>query len=741
MQRPLQFDGRSPDPEVSLMASSSWLRALSSWTRKSSPLRRARPRARLGVETLEDRTVPSTFTYQATGTAPVSLVLTNNNQSIQVRDGNTNAVLASAPLATTTAVQITGAAAATSLTVAEIPPLKTLPISFAGQSGSDTIESVVATKQTFTVTGLNSGTVGNISYSGVNNILGGGGGVTTFKFLPGGSDHALDGNGAGVLDLSAFTLGTTVTLPYNANSGFFPLGFFSAGGPNGAPTTAFIDVQTIIGAKNDTLVGPVKANVWNISGANSGTVDDGITFSNFPNLQGGGVSDSFQFTTNVGNPFAAGIVSGNIAGGGGVATLDYSGYKGSIVVDLPLGFASLVAGSVSNIQNVVGSIGSDILVGTGGNTLIGGSSASLLIAGPTPSILHGLGGEDILVGGTTAYDKNITALNAIMAEWARTGLSSQNDPTGYLARVNHLLHGGGFNRNTVLTRSTFSTNGGHNTLDGGAGLDLFYGFQTLETTDYNPGLGEIFINDATFGHTRIDVNNLSFPPVLDSSQVLSNGFSPYLTLSPGTHTLTQELTNNSVQFTVAADGTVNYDPSLNGVLSGRGTTTLVVNGVTVAVDATALQASVPSLTLDPASAIEPTNAPFTITVLPGPHAFAQPFTNDVVQFTVAADGTISYDASLQGVLTTSGPNMLTIHGVTVTVDATALQASVPSLILDPASVIEPTNAPFTITVLPGPHASPSPSPTTWCSSLSPLMAPSATMRPCKASSPAMAPTP
>jgi hypothetical protein len=890
MQRPLHFDGRFPDLEVSLMASAFWLRALSSWTRKLAPLRRSRPRARLGVETLEDRTVPSTFTYQAVGTTPVSLVLTDNNQSIQVRNGSTNAVLASAPLATTTAVQITGAAAQTSLTVAEDAHLNILPISFAGQSGSDsltitdhtstkgevntldagalalssggqvtwssvatitvngngggntfnvqgtdngasiilntgsgndavnigdsqqtleeflatltingqggtntvtfndqgelqgnpfhstqdtwyaaaqgapasivldhypagvvgrpgyfgvpttvnwqnvqqfvlndpaggsssthlfnpnaltgthltingqtlndTIESVVATKQTFTVTGLNSGTVGNISYSGVNYILGGGNGTTTFKFLPGGYEHALNGNGTAVLDLSAFTPGTPVTLPYNANSGLYPVGSFPASTPNGVQTTGFIAIQTIIGAANDTLIGPAKPNVWNISGPNQGQVDDGVSFSGFPNLQGGGVSDSFQFTSARGATRTVGQLTGSIVGGGGVTTLDYSGHTGNVTVDLPLGVASLVGGGVSGIQNVVGSVGNDILVGNGGNRLTGGAYSSLLIAGPTPSTLVGQGDEDILVGGTTAYDTNLTALQAIMAEWTRTDLS-------YSARVNHLLSGGGKNGSTVLNPSTFSTNGGHNTLNGGAGLDLFYGFQTLETTDYNPGLGEIFINDATFGHTRIDVNNLSVPLVLDNSQVLNNGFTPYLTLSPGTHTLTQEFTNNSVQFTVAADGTVNYDPSLNGVLSGQGTTTLVVNGATITVDATALQADVPYLRLNGVSPVESTSAPFSITVLPGPDLFAQAYTNNSVQFNVLANGTVTYDPSLEGVLTGTGTSTLTIHGVTVTVDATALQADVPYLRLNGVSPSESTSAPFPITVLPGPNS-------------------------------------
>jgi len=64
---------------------------------KANRARRQQRRTLLGVEALEERTVPSTFSYQAIGTTPVSLILTDNNQSVQVRNASTNAVLASAP--------------------------------------------------------------------------------------------------------------------------------------------------------------------------------------------------------------------------------------------------------------------------------------------------------------------------------------------------------------------------------------------------------------------------------------------------------------------------------------------------------------------------------------------------------------------------------------------------------------------------------------------------------------------
>jgi hypothetical protein len=107
-------------------------------------------------------------------------------------------------------------------------------------------------------------------------------------------------------------------------------------------------------------------------------------------------------------------------------------------------------------------------------------------SGPARATLVGGSDQDILVGGTTDYDTRRSALNALMAEWSRTGLP-------YAARVNHLLHGGGLNGAILLNGSTAHSNGGGNTLTGEAGLDLFYGSKAQDNTDWNPGQGEVFV--------------------------------------------------------------------------------------------------------------------------------------------------------------------------------------------------------------------------------------------------------
>jgi hypothetical protein len=342
-----------------------------------------------------------------------------------------------------------------------------------GQTENDILVSGVSAgqQQTFDITGHNAGTVGNIRYSGVYYLIAGGSGLTTFKVHPGGYEDTLNGNSSpSVLDLSAYAQGTTVTVPTYYSDGSHTWGTVSGS------VATWIAIAGVVGNTNDTLIGPDLANIWSLTGPNAGRIG-GLTFSGFANLVGGGQADTFRF-------LQGGRLSGTLNGGGGVDTLDYSAYTGDVTVDLRLDTASLVGGSVSNIRNVVGSRGNDLLVGDGmGNSLTGGSGRNLLIAGSAAGTLQGNTGDDILIGGTTAYDGNLAALDEILSEWTRTDL-------GYSARVNHLLNGGGKNGSFKLNAATVKSNGGRNKLLGGAGTDLFYGNPSTDTTDFNSATEE-----------------------------------------------------------------------------------------------------------------------------------------------------------------------------------------------------------------------------------------------------------
>jgi hypothetical protein len=251
-------------------------------------------------------------------------------------------------------------------------------------------------------------------------------------------------------------------------------------------TAAGTAVTLTGGGGNDTLVGSTASNTWNITGSNAGQLSSAmiagpVSFTAVQGLSGHGGNDTFLFSDGAG-------ITGNLDGGSGKATLDYSAYSSSVIVDLQTGTATGVGGSLANIVNVIGGNGGgpgiyNILVGNGGNTLTGGNGRrNLLIAGASASTLVGGDGDDILIGGTTAYDMNLPSLMAIMNYWSGTS-------DDYATRVGNLLSGTGV---PLLDPTMVTSNGGGNTLTGGPGLNLYYG-NTADTTDFDSNTGEIFV--------------------------------------------------------------------------------------------------------------------------------------------------------------------------------------------------------------------------------------------------------
>jgi hypothetical protein len=300
--------------------------------------------------------------------------------------------------------------------------------------------------------------------------LTGGAGADAFIFQSGGRlTGSIDGGtGRNTLDYSAATADVTINLQMSTATG--------VGG-------TFADIQNVTGGSgNNTLVGADAANTWNLTGTNTGvTGTSTVAFTAFQNLIGGAAGNTFIFSNGAG-------ISGNLDGGGGGSSLDYSAYRTSVIVDLQTATATGVGGSIASIQNIIGGNGGgvgvyNILVGNGGNTLTGGNGRrNLLIAGSSASTLMGGDDDDILIGGTTAYDRDVAALMAIMDYWS----GAADD---YATRVGTLFAGNGV---PLLDSTTVTSNGGGNTLTGGPGLNLYYG-NTADTTDFDPNSGAVFV--------------------------------------------------------------------------------------------------------------------------------------------------------------------------------------------------------------------------------------------------------
>jgi hypothetical protein len=247
---------------------------------------------------------------------------------------------------------------------------------------------------------------------------------------------------------------------------------------------------TIVGGGgNDTLIGSNQGNTFTLSGNDSGTLSgsaygSSVLFSQFNNLAGGSGGDTFRFADGA-------SLSGSITGGGN-ATLDYSAYSTSVLVDLQTGIATGVGGTVSGIAAVYGGSGSpatsgvyNLLIGAGGNTLNGGlGRRNMLVAGAGASTLNGGDGEDLFIGGSTAYDTE-TGLNTwlqLAAYW--TGSDD------YATRMANLASGNGV---PLLDATVVTGNGGGNTLSGNSALALLYTDGLDALTGFDPNSQEVAI--------------------------------------------------------------------------------------------------------------------------------------------------------------------------------------------------------------------------------------------------------
>src|SRR5262249_45101971 len=94
-----------------------------------------------------------------------------------------------------------------------------------------------------------------------------------------------------------------------------------------------------------------------------------------------------------------------------------------VYVNLVTQDADGIKGSVSHIQQIIGTGRGDVLVGSGtGMLLQEGTGKNLLIAGSGGgSTIYGGIGEDIIIAGTTQYDSNSSSYDA------RTALSAIED--------------------------------------------------------------------------------------------------------------------------------------------------------------------------------------------------------------------------------------------------------------------------------------------------------------------------
>ncbi len=222
------------------------------------------------------------------------------------------------------------------------------------------------------------------------------------------------------------------------------------------------------GAGSDTLVAADQANTWNITATNAGKLN-GTAFAGMENLTGGDQNDNFVFARAKG-------VTGHIDGGAGINMLNYAAYTTSVKVDLAAGTATNIGGGVSNISVVRGGIAADTLsgddnnnalIGGGGNdNILAGSGRNLLFGGLGADTINGGAGENIMFAGTTTFESNVATIDNLLSYWSRADLD-------YNTRVADLKTGS-VNGVPALNSTTVKNDTSVNKLNGGTGLDWFF---------------------------------------------------------------------------------------------------------------------------------------------------------------------------------------------------------------------------------------------------------------------------
>ena len=358
--------------------------------------------------------------------------------------------------------------------------------SFVGSAGLDTLVGP-ATSSIYTVTGANAGTVGAYTFSSFENLTGGPAN-DVFVFQPGGSlAGGIDGGGG------------TNTLDYSFYGG--PVSVNLATGAATGIGTSLTNLSNFLGSGSnaDTLGGPAGDATWSITGTNAGSVN-GNTFSSFENLAGGAGNDTFAFTTG-------GSVSGNIDGGAGTNTLDYSALAGPVTVNLQTAKASDIGGTFANVSNFVGSLGSDSLTGPDAATQWNITAANSGTVGPDTfssfeNLVGGLGNDTFSIynggsisgsidggGGTNTLDYSHFTGNIIV----NLALGTATGVAGRIFNIEGIVGGAGNNlfvgnaANNLFVggtgRNILIGGGGSDTLIGGGGDSLLIGGSTAYDTN------------------------------------------------------------------------------------------------------------------------------------------------------------------------------------------------------------------------------------------------------------------
>lgn len=321
--------------------------------------------------------------------------------------------------------------------------------------------------------------------------------------IGGAGDDLLDGdNGTDTADYSTATSGITINLTTNTVSGA------STG------TDTLVSIEKIIGTNFvDTYIGTTGNDVID-AGAGSDNIDggtgsdtvsyasatsarsvtlggantDGDTLTSIENILGSAYGDILTGDA-IDNVIEGGLGDDTLNGGGNTVAGDTASYAGAAnAVNVSLAIAGAQATGVgndtlSNFENLLGSVYDDTLTGDGNNNVLdGGDGNDTLIGGSGADTLKGGVGTD-----TVSYANALSAVAVTI-----NGVGTLGDANGDVLSAIENLTGSAFN-------DTLTGDGAANLIIGGLGDDAINGAGGVDTVSYAAAASAITANLSNLG--------------------------------------------------------------------------------------------------------------------------------------------------------------------------------------------------------------------------------------------------
>ncbi|MDP3899067.1 MAG: M10 family metallopeptidase C-terminal domain-containing protein [Mesorhizobium sp.] len=214
---------------------------------------------------------------------------------------------------------------------------------------------------------------------------------------------------------------------------------------------------------------------------------------------------TYDFTINTTPAFC-------IWDGGGIDTLDASGYAQSQLLDLRDGYFSDIGGYAGNVSIAIGAIIENAVGGSGNDFLIGNAAANILTGNAGADTLDGGGGNDVLIGGLGA-DTLIggAGVDAASYQFAAIGVMARLDlPALNTGEATGDTYSGIEDLIGSAFADTLVGNGGGNTIEGGGGDDRLFGLAGNDILRGGAGNDHLFGGagaDALYGGEGFDVAN------------------------------------------------------------------------------------------------------------------------------------------------------------------------------------------------------------------------------------------